>query len=129
MTVDSPDTAATRAMEGHRMSRTRAQPGDSAVDSRPPPPRPPQSLLIGQSQSTGRGALSPPQRRVLDAIIDFTTSHGHPPTVRDICRQAELASTSTVAYHLKVLATWGYIRRDPALARAIVVLREPSRPA
>jgi repressor LexA len=66
--------------------------------------------------------LTDAQSRVLQAAADHITVHGYAPTLREIGAAAGLASTSTVAYHLDRLAELGWLRRDPGLPRALVLL-------
>ena len=70
------------------------------------------------------GRLTERQRIVLQAIIDAIQEHGFPPAVRDLCRLAGLASSSSVANQLSNLEKLGYIRRPSNLARGIEVLRD-----
>jgi SOS-response transcriptional repressor LexA len=46
---------------------------------------------------------------VLDVIVDFTETYGHPPSVRNIMARLELASTSAIHYHLSHLQRDGRI--------------------
>lgn len=59
-------------------------------------------------------------------ILKFIRAHvnkkGYPPSVREICSEVGLKSTSTVHGHLSRLEAKGYIRRDPSKPRAIEVL-------
>lgn len=65
--------------------------------------------------------LTPRQRRILQVIQDAVETVGYPPSVRELARQAGLASTSSVSYQLKVLQDKGFLRRDPNRPRALVV--------
>lgn len=58
------------------------------------------------------------QKRILEYLRECS-GNGLPPTVREICTQLNIKSTSTVHAHLKVLEEAGYIVRDPKLNRAI----------
>lgn len=44
---------------------------------------------------------------------------GRVPSVREICKEVNLSSTSTVHHHLKALEEKGYIEREPGLNRCI----------
>lgn len=61
------------------------------------------------------------QRMVLEYIQDYCKGHGYPPSVRDIGKAVGLKSSSTVHMYLVQLEELGYIRRDPARPRAIVL--------
>jgi repressor LexA len=65
--------------------------------------------------------LTDRQRTILAVIRDSVQRRGYPPSIREICEQAGLASTSSVAHQLSVLERKGYIRRDPKLPRAVNV--------
>ncbi|MBN4062693.1 MAG: repressor LexA [Alkaliphilus sp.] len=67
--------------------------------------------------------ISVKQLQVLDCIKKHLTEKGYPPAVREICKEVNLSSTSTVHNHLTKLEKKGYIRRDPAKPRAIEILK------
>jgi repressor LexA len=66
-------------------------------------------------------ALTARQRAILDVIRDSVEQRGYPPSIREICEAAGLASTSSVAHQLTVLERKGYLRRDPNRPRAVDV--------
>ena len=55
-------------------------------------------------------------------ISEYIAIYHRPPTVRDIKAGCEISSTSIVAYHLNKLEQAGQIRREPNIARGIVLL-------
>src|SRR5699024_1798922 len=61
-------------------------------------------------------------------IVDFIKSEvdvkGYPPSVREIAKAVDLASSSTVHEHLERLENKGYIRRNPTKPRAIEIIHE-----
>jgi repressor LexA len=61
--------------------------------------------------------LSERHKRVLEAIDRLTRMNGYPPSIRDICRETGITSTSVVSYYLKHLEELGYIKRDRQVAR------------
>lgn len=65
--------------------------------------------------------LTPKQQEVLDFIKDEIKRKGYPPSVREIGKAVGFKSSSTVHNYLNQLEKLGYIRRDPALPRAIVI--------
>lgn len=65
--------------------------------------------------------LTERQRVILDVIRDSVADRGYPPSIREICEAAGLASTSSVAHQLSVLERKGYLRRDPNRPRAVDV--------
>lgn len=70
--------------------------------------------------------LTGKRRQILEFIAEQIRSRGYPPSVREIGEAVGLASSSTVHTHLQVLQRQGYLRRDPAKPRAIVVSFEPA---
>jgi repressor LexA len=67
------------------------------------------------------------QRRILQAISEFTAERGYPPSVREIGERVGLSSSSTIHAHLKALEKRGLISRDPTKPRAL--RSEIDRPA
>jgi repressor LexA len=70
------------------------------------------------------GRLSARQERMIDFIRQYRSSHGYPPTVREIGAAAAISSTSVVDYNLNVLEKAGFIRRDREISRGIELLGE-----
>lgn len=68
-----------------------------------------------------RFGLTRRQMAILKVIREAIAEQGYPPSIRDIANRSGLASTSSVAYQLKVLESKGFLRRDPNLPRAVVV--------
>ncbi|MDO5682847.1 MAG: transcriptional repressor LexA [Propionibacteriaceae bacterium] len=66
--------------------------------------------------------LTPRQRHILQVIQEAVESRGYPPSIREMCEQVGLASSSSVSHQLKVLETKGFLRRDPNRPRALEVL-------
>src|SRR5690349_13671867 len=59
------------------------------------------------------------QQAILDVIRDSIERRGYPPSIREICESAGLASTSSVAHQLVMLERKGFLRRDPNRPRAV----------
>lgn len=59
------------------------------------------------------------QRQILQAIADFRSEHGYPPSVREIGQRVGLSSSSTIHAHLNALERRGLISRDPTKPRAL----------
>jgi repressor LexA len=74
--------------------------------------------LRSGAQST---VLTARQRAILDVIRSSVEQRGYPPSIREICESAGLASTSSVAHQLSVLERKGYLRRDANRPRAVDV--------
>jgi repressor LexA len=72
------------------------------------------------------------QQAILDVIRDSVERRGYPPSIREICESAGLASTSSVAHQLAMLERKGFLRRDPNRPRAVDVRggepRDPNQP-
>lgn len=56
--------------------------------------------------------------RILEILTDYTDK-GYPPSIRQICDDADISSTSVVNYYLNQLEKWGYIIRDRKISRGI----------
>jgi repressor LexA len=63
--------------------------------------------------------LSDRQKRILQVLEDFQGQAGYPPSIREICDQANISSTSVVNYYLDQLQEMGYIQRDDRVSRGI----------
>ncbi len=62
------------------------------------------------------------QKDVFDYLKRYISDNGYAPCVRDICDALDLKSTSTAHAHLTKLESKGYISRDPAKPRTIMIL-------
>jgi repressor LexA len=68
------------------------------------------------------------QRNVYEALERFMERETWPPTLRELAKEAGLASVSTVAAHLDRLARDGYIERRPGREAGIrPTIRRPTR--
>lgn len=65
--------------------------------------------------------LTERERRMLDFLTKSAIEKGYPPTVREICGELGVKSTSTVHKDLASLESKGFIKRDPAKPRAIEI--------
>jgi repressor LexA len=65
--------------------------------------------------------LTKKQQAVLNYIMEFSQSHGYPPSVREICAGIGVKSTSTVHGYLQRLEKNGSIKRDSTKTRSIVI--------
>ena len=82
-------------------------------------------LHVSMRTASGRRPtmpLTPRQREVLDAIIDFITDKGYPPSVRDLQSLLKIASPNGVVCHLTALEKKGMIERDAMRSRGIRLL-------
>lgn len=62
------------------------------------------------------------QQEILDFIISEIKLKGYPPSVREICAEVGLSSTSTVHAHLTRLEEKGIIRKDPTKPRTLEII-------
>ncbi|MDR1564620.1 MAG: transcriptional repressor LexA [Oscillospiraceae bacterium] len=67
--------------------------------------------------------LTESQQRVFEYLKERSQS-GFPPSVREICAELSIKSTSTVHQHLRKLEELGYIERGSGLNRAIKIANE-----
>lgn len=69
-------------------------------------------------------ALTNKQQLIYDFLSRQIRTKGYPPSIREICAEIGLSSTSTVHAHLEALEKRGYIRRSPSKNRSIELLKE-----
>ncbi len=63
--------------------------------------------------------LKPKEQKVLNYVKSFKLEYGYAPSVRDICRDLNYKSTSTVHMYLNRLERFGYITKSDGKSRAI----------
>lgn len=62
------------------------------------------------------------EEKILNFMAQEISSKGYPPTVREICTALGIKSTSTVHKDLDILEKKGYIKKDPAKPRAMMIV-------
>lgn len=67
--------------------------------------------------------LTERQKKILEVLERFQINTRYPPTIREICEQANISSTSVVNYYLDQLQEMGYIERDGRVSRGIRLLK------
>jgi repressor LexA len=74
--------------------------------------------------------LSDKERIVLRAVEDLIDQTPYPPSIREICRLANINAPSQVSFYLTALQEKGYIEREAHVSRSIRLLRstEPLPP-
>ena len=107
------EKSATRA-PASRTAKSTGRPAD--VEPKRGPGRP--KVTEMPDPQTG---LTRRQQAILDVIRDSVERRGYPPSIREICESAGLASTSSVAHQLAMLERKGFLRRDPNRPRAVDV--------
>lgn len=65
--------------------------------------------------------LKPREKEILEYMKREITKKGYPPTVREICAAMNIKSTSTAHKDLERLENKGYIKKDPAKPRALML--------
>lgn len=66
--------------------------------------------------------LKPKEQKVLDYLKEFKRNNGYAPSVRDVCRDLNYKSTSTVHMYLNRLELLGYISKEDGKSRAITLV-------
>lgn len=79
----------------------------------------------GMTLTPRRPALTTQQQRVLSFIEHHISDVGYAPSLAQIGEAVGLLSRTSVTWHLLALANAGYIRRDPRVARGIVLMEAP----
>ena len=70
------------------------------------------------------------EQQILDYMKSEIRKKGYPPTVREICQELNIKSTSTAHKAMSNLESKGFIRKDPAKPRAYEILgMESEEPA
>ncbi len=67
--------------------------------------------------------LSERQKKILEVLERFQIDPGYPPSIREICDETNISSTSVVNYYLDQLQEMGYIERDSHVSRGIRLLK------
>ena len=62
--------------------------------------------------------------RILGYMKQQIAAKGYPPTVREICADLNIKSTSTVHKDIENLERAGYLKKDPAKNRALMIVEE-----
>ncbi|MBK5246333.1 MAG: transcriptional repressor LexA [Peptostreptococcaceae bacterium] len=74
-------------------------------------------------------ALKDRERKILIYMKNQIKSKGYPPTVREICADLNIKSTSTTHKDIVNLEKKGYIRKDPSKPRALMIMDPDSIPS
>lgn len=83
-------------------------------------------INVSNNKSVSKRSLTTREQAILDCIKNKIREDGFPPTVREICNEVGLRSTSTVHGYLARLEELGVIKRDPSSSRAIEVTEDMS---
>jgi repressor LexA len=66
---------------------------------------------------------------VLKFIKEFTSEHGYPPSVREMCTGLNIPSTASIYYYLNKLEQDGKLTKSPQKNRAINICKQDSNPS
>lgn len=83
-------------------------------------------INVSNNKSVSKRSLTTREQAILNCIKNKIRENGFPPTVREICNEVGLRSTSTVHGYLARLEELGVIKRDPSSSRAIEVTEDMS---
>ena len=83
--------------------------------SHPTPARDPSGTRTAPSLTEVEGGI-------LDFLISYLRRNTYQPSIREIGKQFDIKSTTTVSEHLQALADKGFIERDPSRSRGIRIL-------
>jgi repressor LexA len=72
--------------------------------------------------------LTPMRRQILEFIITCQRQRNFPPTIREIGDHVGLKSPATVANHIEVLKSAGYIEKNPQQPRTLTVRLDVENP-
>lgn len=75
-------------------------------------------MMVRKSAGLGERHL-----KILEVLAKFQNK-GYPPSIRDICEETGITSTSVVNYYLEQLEKWGYIERDRKISRGVRIMPE-----
>lgn len=70
--------------------------------------------------------LTDKERAILEFVISATRLNGYPPSVRDICAETGIKSTSTVFSYIKRLEEKGYLEKEDGKSRSIRTKADPT---
>ncbi len=79
--------------------------------------------MMARRRSPG---LSERHKRILEVLEQFQIQLGYPPSIREICDQTGISSTSLVNYYLEQLEEMGFIQRDSRVSRGIRLVQMPA---
>jgi repressor LexA len=72
--------------------------------------------------------LKPRERKILDFMKHEIRKKGYPPTVREICTELNIKSTSTVHKDIERLEKKGWLKKDPSKPRALMLTERATIP-
>jgi repressor LexA len=67
--------------------------------------------------------LGDKHKSILEVLERYNQEFGYPPSIREICTEADISSTSVANYYLDRLEKLGYIERDRRVSRGLRLLK------
>jgi len=67
--------------------------------------------------------LTDKHKKIIEVLQKFTKENGYPPSIREICTEANISSTSVANYYLDRLESLGYIERDRRVSRGLRLVK------
>jgi repressor LexA len=67
--------------------------------------------------------LSERHKKILEILERHSEQYGYPPSIREICKRANISSTSVVNYYLDQLEEMEYIERDRKVSRGVRIIK------
>ncbi len=68
--------------------------------------------------------IGPRHTKILVFMERYQKQVGYPPSIREICEETNISSTSVVNYYLDQFENWGYIKREKNISRGITMLKD-----
>ena len=72
--------------------------------------------------------LSIREEQTYEYIRDFIRENGYAPSVRDICKDINIPSTSTAHSYIKKLRRLGYIEKNDSISRSLTLSKQDAVP-
>jgi repressor LexA len=76
-------------------------------------------MTTAAEKETEPQPITPRQREVYDAIVDYCEANGYGPTIRELCKHFGWASPNGAMCHLRLLRDRGWISWSPRHSRTI----------
>ena len=81
-------------------------------------------IIILWDKKGGAYSVSKKQKKILEIIKTFIKENGYSPTIREICRIANIKSTASVHAHIKKLKAEGHITTGVDMPRSIALTKK-----
>lgn len=81
-------------------------------------------IIILWDKKGGAYSVSKKQKEILEIIKTFIKENGYSPTIREICKLANIKSTAAVHAHIKKLKAEGHITTGVDMPRSIALTKK-----